>query len=193
MARAPFGKLTRQQIECLRLAAGGDTSKEIARKLGLTPAAIDDRFARAVTALGAANRRQAVRWFEEFEGRAAKRTTPDFPSSDAPERVMPDPPVLDFGLSGGMLSSSATGANGGRQTQVGEVNEARVAFDHSLPLDQAPSQLLPYRRGPGNELTTKQRLTWILLIALGIMIAIGAFLGGLDALARIFAATHPHP
>ncbi|PXW71617.1 sigma-70-like protein [Blastomonas natatoria] len=58
-------ELTDVQVNCLCLVAEGYTSKEIAKRLGLTPMTVDQYLQRAKTALGAPDRRTAARWYVE--------------------------------------------------------------------------------------------------------------------------------
>lgn len=60
-------ELTDVQVSCLRLVADGYTSKQIAKKLGLTPMTVDQYLQRAKTAMGAPDRRTAARWLAESQ------------------------------------------------------------------------------------------------------------------------------
>ncbi len=53
-------ELTDVQVSCLRLVADGYTSKQIAKKLGLTPMTVDQYLQRAKTAMGAPDRVTSV-------------------------------------------------------------------------------------------------------------------------------------
>jgi len=55
-----MGRLTERQIDVLKLIALGQSNKEIARELDLSPATIKAHTAAAIAALGAANRTDAV-------------------------------------------------------------------------------------------------------------------------------------
>jgi len=56
----PATRLTERQIEVLRLIATGQSNKEIARDLGLSPATVKAHVAAALGALAATNRTEAV-------------------------------------------------------------------------------------------------------------------------------------
>jgi DNA-binding NarL/FixJ family response regulator len=58
--RAVASRLTGRQVDVLRLIAAGQSNKEIARDLDLSPATIKAHTAAAMAALGAANRAEAV-------------------------------------------------------------------------------------------------------------------------------------
>lgn len=53
-------KLTPRERECLALIAGGLSSKQAARRLGVSPRTVDLHVAAAIRRLGAANRMEAV-------------------------------------------------------------------------------------------------------------------------------------
>ena len=59
-AAPPTARLTERQVEVLRRIANGQSNKEIARDLELSPATIKAHAAAAISALGAANRTEAV-------------------------------------------------------------------------------------------------------------------------------------
>lgn len=54
--------LSERQAECLRLAAQGYTSKQIARAIGISPSTVDNHISAAVDRLGARNRIDAARF-----------------------------------------------------------------------------------------------------------------------------------
>ena len=60
-------QLSDSQRLCLRLVAQNKSSKEIAIEIGLSPQTIDQYLSRATSLLGASNRREAARFFEENE------------------------------------------------------------------------------------------------------------------------------
>jgi len=62
-----ISKLSDTQKKCLRLAAEGRSSKEIAPVIGLSYNTVNMYLSRAASTLGAENRRQAARIFSDFE------------------------------------------------------------------------------------------------------------------------------
>jgi DNA-binding NarL/FixJ family response regulator len=60
VAAPPASRLTTRQVDVLKLIAGGQSNKEIARDLDLSPATIKAHTAAALAALGAGNRAEAV-------------------------------------------------------------------------------------------------------------------------------------
>lgn len=63
----PVRDLSESQKKCLRLAAQGWTSKEIAQVTGLSWRTVDTYLTDATATLGSAGRRQAARLFVEME------------------------------------------------------------------------------------------------------------------------------
>jgi DNA-binding CsgD family transcriptional regulator len=60
-------RLTDRQRELLSLISGGvETSKALSRETGLSPATIDNHLSRAARVLGAANRKEAARVYDEL-------------------------------------------------------------------------------------------------------------------------------
>lgn len=59
-AVAPSARLTQRQVDVLKLISVGQSNKEIARDLDLSPATIKAHTAAAIAALGAVNRTEAV-------------------------------------------------------------------------------------------------------------------------------------
>lgn len=60
LSAGPLSQLTERQIDVLSLVAAGLSNKEIAQRLGLSPATIKTHLAHAQTILGARNRTDAV-------------------------------------------------------------------------------------------------------------------------------------
>lgn len=61
--------LTKGQLECLRLVRDLHTSKEIARRLGVSPHTVDARLRRAIEKLGVSSRTEAAKLLTAYEPR----------------------------------------------------------------------------------------------------------------------------
>lgn len=57
----PIARLSTRQLACLRLVAELKKTEQIAAELGISPSTVNTHIERAVTMLGAANRREAAR------------------------------------------------------------------------------------------------------------------------------------
>lgn len=109
-------KLSDVQKQCLRLAAEGRSSKEIAPSVGLTFQTVDQYLQRARVTLGAQNRREAARMFKELE-RAIPFKELEFkpPAVEEPqnsgiseepvEQQGRQPSLLDLPINGGPLKA----------------------------------------------------------------------------------------
>jgi DNA-binding CsgD family transcriptional regulator len=67
--RPAFQRLTERQKDCLRLVAQGYTSKQIGRKLDLSPSTVDNHILLATQGLGATSRAEAARMLSHLEAR----------------------------------------------------------------------------------------------------------------------------
>lgn len=74
-----IAKLTESQKTCLQLVARGMSSKEIARVTELSPFTVDNYIARAVSELGADNRRMAARMVQEAQLKKLEYENSQFP------------------------------------------------------------------------------------------------------------------
>lgn len=70
-------RLTERQKDCLRLVAQGYTSKEIGRKLALSPSTVDNHILTAVQSISAPSRGEAARFLAGVEDRQKMPREPD--------------------------------------------------------------------------------------------------------------------
>lgn len=61
MEKPVLQKLSERQIECLIRVAQGQTSKEIARDVGLSPSTVDSHIGAAIARIGATSRSEAAK------------------------------------------------------------------------------------------------------------------------------------
>jgi DNA-binding CsgD family transcriptional regulator len=161
-------RITVGQRDCLRLVMLHKSSKDIARELGISPHTVDQRLRTAIRTLGVSNRFEAARVFASSEPtnpyqRAVYQSPHVAPSAAAATLDVPvgSPPAGD-----------ATGRTGGGQAGSFRSPGGKSAWP--LPF--------PIRQGERNELTISARLTWIMVIAVGIALGFGAILSGLESL-----------
>ncbi|UYY57028.1 helix-turn-helix transcriptional regulator [Sphingomonas sp. S2-65] len=107
-------ELTQPQIDCLMLVRDGRTSKEMARLLGVSKTAIDQRLDRARSILGASTREEAARIYAE----------------GGYDRVTCDPPEIVYTTIPASFNVSAE-ADGG--SQGSQVQEVRASFEVAAP------------------------------------------------------------
>ena len=89
LSNSVFDELTAKQLEALDLAAGGFTSKEIARKLGISPHSVDKRIDAVRIQLDSMPRQRLVREFREWNSGCETPTGGSSPLDDRPY-VAPD-------------------------------------------------------------------------------------------------------
>jgi DNA-binding CsgD family transcriptional regulator len=169
----PVDQLSRGQVECLRLVAGHLSSKEIAAELGISPHTVDQRIRGALHILGVERRSQAARMIVEGE-----------PSDPTYQRLIHQPPYLaeapasahqQVAISHQIRHADRAGGTG----ETGFETEQRSQFRSPLVLPFAT------RSHPSNEMSVGQKLTWIIIIAVGATFSAGMYLAGLESLSRM--------
>lgn len=132
--------LTRQQFECLKQAAKGLTSKQIARITGYSPGTIDAYLSKAAHTLGVRSRREAVLTFKAWQSQNSEKS--ELSQSFVVRAIDPKPILLNI------LPSEAKSGNARHE-------ERRAGIG-----------LLPPIGGRENDLTSSQRLIAALEVAL---------------------------
>lgn len=176
-----FDRLTEAQRACLRLVYRRMTSKDIARELGVTHHAVDMRLRHAMQTLSVHSRVEAARLFAEFEGRQGLYQSSVYQSPD-----------LADGSGSPILSPPTDEGEGHRgplcEPQFQAALHARSSVrDVSAPYEDEDVMAgwpLP-RRGGRNDLSGLRRLGWIMAIAIGSALGVGAILASLEALGRL--------
>lgn len=164
-------RLSEGQRECLRMVYRHMETKEIARKLGISPDGVTQRIKVAMRILGVSRRRDAALILAQHEG------TEPYPSLVYPSRDIasaPDPATIGPSIEGGLHSGSSGEA----------MREEQVAFV-AAPLARSPALPLPIGGARPNDVGWGKRLAWIAGIAIGIALAFGALVSGVEALARL--------
>ncbi len=164
------------QRDCLRLVLAHLNSKEIGRELGISPHTVDQRLRGSMRVLGVSTRFEAARKFAELEGAPAYQPL-IYQSSD----------VENSGESAKLDLSNK------RDTEVADhLISDRSNFEDgtaALQMDRQASRSsrlpFPRARGEKNELSSIERLGWIIVIAIGSAVSFGGILAGLEALSRL--------
>jgi len=164
-------KLSAGQLDALLLVDQHLSSKEIAVELGISPHTVDQRVRGALQVLGVERRSQAARLVAQVRGPY--------------QRLIHQPPYIEDGGPEGQ-PGNAVGLQirhadrAGKASHLGVITEqASGPTWSSLPL---PFATRSRRR---NEMSVGQRLTWIVLIAMGATFSAGMYLAGLESLSRM--------
>jgi DNA-binding CsgD family transcriptional regulator len=164
-------RLTDKQRECLRMVYRHMETKEIARALGLSPDGVAQRIKTAMKTLGVDRRRDAARILAEAEG-LAPYPRQVYQSRDIASA--PEPAMLAPSTEGAWQSGSSGAAMREEQATFLVVSQSRK-----------PPLPLPKRGARPNDVGWQLRLAWIAGIAIGIALAFGGLVGGVEALTRL--------
>ena len=165
-----IARLSKGQIDCLRLVHEHLSSKEIAGKLGISPHTVDQRIRGALQILGVERRSQAARIAVSASGPYQRLI------HQSPYIAAPGPDEQQGGAVG--IQIRHADRTGGAGTD-GFETEQRLTFRSPLLLPIAT------RNHPGNEMSVGYRLAWIVIIAIGSTFAAGMYLAGLESLSRM--------
>ncbi|WP_249055048.1 helix-turn-helix domain-containing protein [Sphingomonas insulae] len=172
-----FDRLTRRHRECLRGVRELKGSKEIADALGIEKSTVDKYLTEAVKVLGARNRREAALLLADHDAReqVADAAGPTEKAIDAtPDKMGGD--FTRLSVSPFPLPSAAS---------PDEVIVGAPGVSGEAPSrPRSPGIRLPFRREGqrDNDQTVGDRLIWIQAITLGIAIAFGMLMTGLQVL-----------
>ena len=171
MDQKRLARLTEQQRICLRHVYAHRTSKEIAPLLGIEPNSVDQHIKAAMRILDVGDRRSAARLLAEHEGPSAQ--PPAYKPLDPAVPINPPPFIPN--------------ESGFRQGFTGETLRENQAAFGAMQMHRAP--LLPFPMGGSkpNDLPWPVRLAWIAGITIGVALAFGALVSGVETLARLTA------
>lgn len=171
MGELRFAELTEKQRECLRLAADHMSSKEIARALGISASAVEQRLKYAVRTLQARDRREAARLFSRWEQDCGESTYGSPVVEDMPSRPHP----------------VAVGARAPDAWEAAQLADSAGYFDPHWDKPVAKVVNWPWA-GDGRipaDLSRTQRAFWVVAITFGLLLVFGVFVAGLEALSRL--------
>ncbi len=138
--------LTDGQIICLELVNQLHTSKQIARKLGISPFTVDQRLDAARKKLGASSRVEAAQKFAEMQRQGISQP------------LVYDPAELDTAVqpshSKGEDTATAAAGDGTDESQTGLGSDGRIPIKSRLLF----WKLLPPIGGPRHKLSAKDVL-----------------------------------
>jgi len=173
-----LARLTEQQRICLRHVYAHKTSKEIAPLLGIEPGSVDQHIKAAMRTLDVPDRRAAARLLAEHERLAAAPPLPVQPlvyqSPDIAAAV--DPALMGPPIESGPQRFTGLSGHTMREEQAG--------FAFVRP-GGAPTLPLPIGNNRPGDLSWLMRLVWIVAIAIGVAVAFGGLVSGVEALVRL--------
>ncbi len=164
-------RLSEGQRDCLRMVYRHMETKEIARVLGISPDGVTQRIKTAMRILGVDRRRDAALILAQHEG------TEPYPPLVYPPRdiaIAPDPATFGPSTEGERPSGFSGEA----------MREDQAAFE-AVPLARRPALPLPIGGARPNDVGVGRRLAWIAAITIGIAVAFGGLITGVEALTRL--------
>jgi DNA-binding CsgD family transcriptional regulator len=177
-------RLSRGQLEVLRLVNRHLSSKEIAAELGISSHTVDQRVRGAIRTLGVTRRSEAARLIGLFETAAAQDTAPPPPAASAYQQLIHQPPHIDAEpdrvQSEGAVSSQIRHAD-----RTGGTGTDRLETEQSAL--RVRSSLLPWstQQQARNSWGVGQRLAVIAGVAIMSSFSVGMLLAGLESLSRL--------
>lgn len=172
-----FDRLSRRHRECLRGVRDLKGSKEIADTLGIEKSTVDKYLTEAVKVVGARNRREAALLLADHEAGSV-----DPSPSNTTEMLLAEDPYK-MGDDFTRLSDPPAALPSAVSPDEVIVGVPEASGDTPFR-PRSPAIPLPFRRKGqrDNDLTVGDRLIWIQAITLGIAIAFGMLMTGLQVL-----------
>jgi DNA-binding CsgD family transcriptional regulator len=174
-----LARLSERQKDCLRLVAAHLTSKQIARKLGVSRFTVDQRLDTARRTLGVGSRKEAALLFTQFESSV----------SNIPERFVYEPKPLasrpDFGPF--LTAEGSTGPSGRSDNHriANSQHRPKVALLSRLS-DRLVSLSLPPIGGQRHDLARSEILLMSLKIAFHSTVILAATIAIIIGTMRLF-------
>ena len=181
----PVDRLTKGQADCLRLVAQHLSSKEIALQLGISSHTVDQRIRGALQALGVERRSQAARMLIEGDQRSPPPQSQIEPQPNpAYQPLIHQPPYIAEPDNIAHQSEAIS-------YQIRHADRAEGSGNTGFETEQKTLSrsplVLPFATSshPSNEMSVVQKLTSIVVIAIGASFSAGMFLAGLESLSRM--------
>ncbi|MFL6856597.1 MAG: helix-turn-helix transcriptional regulator [Allosphingosinicella sp.] len=187
MDQARIDRLTEQQRICLRHVYAHLTSKEIAPLMRIEPGSVDQHIKAAMRILGVGDRRTAARVLAEHEaahGISHPTAAERVPAAAYQPLVYQSPGLVPTAVPGtfGLPIESGTQPSGRWSGEA--MREEQASFTIVAP-DGASAFPLPIGdRRPG-DLGWVARLGWVAVIAIGVALAFGGLISGLEGLSAL--------
>jgi DNA-binding CsgD family transcriptional regulator len=166
-------KLTDAQKQVLRRWHVRQSAKQIARELGITHWAVNERLRTARRVLGASSSSEAAELLITSE------------QGGTYNRVVYEPPALAAARASGIMGSDTTDGIGADEAAA--VQEAQMPYRHFQPSTQLPRLPVPRFEGERNDLSISQRLIAIGAVALAIIMSLAALVAIAGGVVRIWS------
>ncbi|WP_300973610.1 helix-turn-helix transcriptional regulator [Sphingomonas sp. LHG3406-1] len=177
-------RLSRGQLEVLRLVNQHLNSKEIGSALGISSHTVDQRIRGAIRTLGVARRSEAARLVDAYD-RSIATSNLEATETPAYQRLKHQSPDID-------AATDRSQIDGAISYQIRHADRTEGAGAYRLETEQRsmrdrPSLVLPWStpHQPRNGWSVGQRLVTIAGIAIAASFSAGMFLAGLESLSRL--------
>ena len=188
-AEERIARLSRGQLEVLRLVNRHLSSKEIAAQLSISSHTVDQRVRGAIRVLGVTRRSEAARLLHQHDLAFGPEADPTQGTEIAAyQRLIHQTPYIE-------APGAAADASGAIGTQIRHADRAGGAGTAGFLTEQRSVDLRPFlqlpfatRSNPRNEMSVGQRLFWIAAIAMGAAFSAGMYLAGLESLSRLLSS-----
>jgi DNA-binding CsgD family transcriptional regulator len=169
-------ELTDKQRDCLRLVSQNYSSKEIGRKLGVSPFAVDQRLRIAIRNLDVSNRFEAARMLTSVEQEAGLISQP----------LIYQAPHLEPQANFDNQKVSSAHRDQGLGSQPGKLQDAGVAvWPPRLAASLWENEMVSELRGLQTPISWQLKAGLAVIVALLSLIAFGAAVAGLEVLSRL--------
>jgi len=177
MAQDRISRLSEGQRECLRMVYRHMETKEIARTLGISPDGVAQRIKTAMRILGVHRRRDAARILAEAEGTEGDASYPSQVNPPWDIASAPEPATIAVLFEGERRHYGEPSGRGLREEQM--------AYEAAILPAPGAKLSFPLREARPNDVGWTTRLAWIVGIAIGIALAFGALVTGVEGLTKL--------
>lgn len=176
-------RLSRGQLEVLRLVNRHLNSKEIAAELGISSHTVDQRVRGAIRTLGVTRRSEAARLVDMVERAAGTETA----APETYQRLIHQPPHIDA-TPDPLQSEGAVSSQIRHADRTGGTGTGRLETEQSA--SRSRFSLLPWSTSQqvSNDLGVGPRLVAIAAIAILSSFSAGMLLAGLESLSRLLSS-----
>jgi DNA-binding CsgD family transcriptional regulator len=187
-------RLSEGQKDCLRLVMLHFSSKEIARKLSVSPHTVDKRLKTAISIMGVTTRVDAARILARSEANGASQSTapaqsaPFFLQNAGDQSLVYQRPDLSFGPDIGTIQSSPGEWNPAADKAGNMLQQQQMAFESHSGWQSNAGFLGLVSRGDNqvNDLTVPGRLIAMCAIVAVSILTFSLFVSVIEGLSRLY-------